>query len=387
MCMARSFERYAGALLRRDQWMDLGVHSRDLASPTFTAVFPGFHTLTDHPASLNAMAWALQNRIVPGSVLSHSTAALMWGIPIPMELDGGVGRLRAAMSTADGGMRGAGVAGMGVPLMPVHGIGETLRETALPVLHCRVPKDGVASAGRGVVIHRLRPAPSIDLRRLKVSTPPEVLLELATCLPLWDLVAAIDGAIGPHAPYRRGPIIWSADGAGGGARARRMTLDGLRALIDGSRGRAGIKRLREATALARAEVRSPGETLCRLIITAAGLPEPTPNLRVEDPRTGQVRLLDLAWEDIGLALEYDGDGHRTKEQWRRDEARRDELASRGWTLARATGADTWRPQRMLERLARTMGERGVPVPCPQELRAVTDSVARSGLSMQIARHR
>ena len=56
--------RYRGALLHHSGWRDLGFHSRQLASEHFTTVFPGYRTPTDHPASLNAMAWVDRKSVV-----------------------------------------------------------------------------------------------------------------------------------------------------------------------------------------------------------------------------------------------------------------------------------------------------------------------------------
>lgn len=93
--MRKPLEQYGGALLHHSRWRELGFHARDLASPSFTTVFPGYRTPTDRPASLNAMGSVLQGRVLPGAVLSHSTAAVLWGIPIPLALDRGVDMLRA----------------------------------------------------------------------------------------------------------------------------------------------------------------------------------------------------------------------------------------------------------------------------------------------------
>ncbi len=43
-------------------------------------------------------------------------------------------------------------------------------------------------------------------------------------------------------------------------------------------------------------------------------------------------FLDMGWEDIMLAVEYDGDGHRTsRPQFVKDLARLEYLQQRGWT--------------------------------------------------------
>ena len=144
--MRRAVEDYAGALLHRTRWTELGAHSRDLASDAFTTVFPGMHTLTDHPASFNAMAWALQYKVVDGCVLSHSTAAVFWGIPIPIQLDNGVGRLWPRRNWP----------GKAFPRIPTVLPDESLRgEATLPPLHCRGPEPTPHRVGRGVTIHQI----------------------------------------------------------------------------------------------------------------------------------------------------------------------------------------------------------------------------------------
>ncbi|WP_394213962.1 hypothetical protein [Brachybacterium vulturis] len=359
--MARDLTRFHGALLHRAEWMRHGLHPRDLASDRFTTVFPGYLTLTDHPASFNGLAWVLQNMVRPGCVLSHTTAALLWGVPLPWRLEEGVGMLRRP---EPGGA-------VGDPLIPSVRPGLTLGdETSLPLLHCRVAPRASSSVGRGVIVHRHRGGATARRGRLIVSSQAETLRELATLLPVWDVVAAVEAVIGPDAAHPG------------------ETLASLRAEVEARPGAAGTARIRRALELAREGVRSPGESVMRLILMAAGFPEPTPNLPVQDPRTGKVRYIDLAWTSIGFGLEYDGDGHRaTKEQWREDETRRDELASQGWTLARSNGDDLRRPLRMLLRLQRSSGERGLRVPTEQRIRRTARQLAADQPSLRLDRQR
>jgi len=357
--MRKSLEPYRGALVHHSRWRALGFHSRHLASDHFTTVYPGYQTPTDHPASLNAMAWVLQNEVEPGAVLSHTTAALFWAIPLPSALDSGISLLRDQDLIAPDG----------VEKIPALVPGAALRAGArLPVLHARVERGGTSGIGRGAILHRQRAGATMDLGSLTLSSPSEVLRELATMMPLWDVVAAADAVLGPT------------------ARCPAESIESLRSSVSGARRRRGTPRTLEALRLARTRVRSPGETIFRLLLEAAGFPEPTLNHPVPDPGTGGTRMIDLAWEEIGFGLEYDGDGHRlTKGQWRDDEERRDELASRGWTLSRANGKDLHRPLRILLRLRRTMAERGLRVPDEQRIRRVVAEVAQRGLSMRIAR--
>lgn len=339
-------------------WLSRGVHTRELASDLFTTVFPGYLTVTSDPASLNIMAWVLQNRVRPGSVLSHTTAALLWDIPLPARLESGIGLLRRPGLPMRNGV---------AVLPPVPPGGVLGADAVLPVLHCRVPSAGSGRIGRGAIMHRTRPGATSQLGMLVVSSPAETLRELATLLPPWDMVAAIESVIGPDAAF---------PGA---------TVENLGAAFETAAGTAGTARARAALGSARTEVKSPGETVMRLVLEAAGFPAPVPNLPVRDPLTGQSRYIDLAWESVGFGLEYDGDDHRTtKGQWREEESRRDELAALGWTLARANGDDLWRPGRILRRLRRSLGERGLPVPSEQRIRRTLSMLAVKRPSLRIA---
>lgn len=90
---------------------------------------------------------------------------------------------------------------------------------------------------------------------------------------------------------------------------------------------------------ARAGVESPKETETRLLIVDAGLPEPVVQHEVFDGRRLVARI-DLAYPQWKIAVEYEGDGHRTgAAQWRRDIQRQRELEDRGWIVIRITQLD------------------------------------------------
>lgn len=75
------------------------------------------------------------------------------------------------------------------------------------------------------------------------------------------------------------------------------------------------------------------------MIVRAGLPEPVVQYEV---REGGILLarVDLAYPDLRIAIEYEGDGHRTdKRQWRTDIRRQRDLEDRGWTVIRLTELD------------------------------------------------
>ena len=342
--------RFRGVLAPRARWIDLGFHPRELTGPAFTTVFHGLLTPTDHPAPLDAAA--AQKTVVPGAVVSHSTAAVLLGLPLPASFEGGVGMLRP--------VGGAG----SVPSVQA---GASLRSgETLPTIHLRT--DGVSGATRrkGITLHRGTPGPTRQVGEVRLSAPVEVLRELAQDLPLFDLVAVVDAVIG-----RRGLV-------------RHVGAAEIRAHLEATVGLRGTAALRSAVDRSREDVRSPGESVMRMLIEGAGLPAPDPNLPVLDPATRRRRFLDLAWRESHFALEYDGDGHRTtKDQWRKDENRRDELADLGWTLARANGEDLRHPLRILLRVAHVLAKRGLVVPSDDELRSYVAALVRSKPSLRI----
>lgn len=101
----------------------------------------------------------------------------------------------------------------------------------------------------------------------------------------------------------------------------------------------GCARIRAALSRTRAQVDSPKETETRLSIVAAGLPEPVVQFEVTDDGELVARI-DLAYPQWRIAIEYEGDGHRTsRDQWRRDIQRQRDLEDRGWIVIRITQLD------------------------------------------------
>src|SRR5699024_7820432 len=93
-----------GALRSRRQWLESGVSSRRLAGPQMVTVFPGYQTSAEHPATINAMCHVLQNRVQPGAVISHTTAAALLGLALPGWVDGKIGLLAGAAYRDRGGI-------------------------------------------------------------------------------------------------------------------------------------------------------------------------------------------------------------------------------------------------------------------------------------------
>lgn len=89
-------------------------------------------------------------------------------------------------------------------------------------------------------------------------------------------------------------------------------------------------------------VDSPKESEERLSLLTHGIPQPVVNYVVPDMtfQSGAPITLDLAWPEFKVAIEYDGDHHRTsKVQWRRDQEKRSKLLTRQWITFVATAAN------------------------------------------------
>lgn len=108
----------------------------------------------------------------------------------------------------------------------------------------------------------------------------------------------------------------------------------------------GLRRLRLALPLLRAGTDSCQETRLRLALVGSGLPCPVVNRPVLDGVGRFVALPDLSYPEQRVAVEYDGDVHRTEPRaWRRDVARRQALDDLGWRQITCTADDVRDPRR------------------------------------------
>lgn len=124
---------------------------------------------------------------------------------------------------------------------------------------------------------------------------------------------------------------------------------------------AGSRTIRRALGLVREGVESPKETETRLLIVADGLPEPVVQYELRE-RGRVIARMDLAYPELRIAVEYEGDGHRTdQEQWRSDIRRQRDLEDRGWIVIRLTQQDLGANRAsFLSRLRRALTARRPP---------------------------
>lgn len=118
----------------------------------------------------------------------------------------------------------------------------------------------------------------------------------------------------------------------------------------------GVRQLRELVALVDAGAESPKESWLRLLVVDGGLPVPETQIPVWE-NGFPFAYLDMGWRHIQLALEYDGDQHRTdRRQYLTDLRRIPRLESLGWEVIRVVAED--RPAEVLWRVREAYRRRG-----------------------------
>ncbi len=102
-------------------------------------------------------------------------------------------------------------------------------------------------------------------------------------------------------------------------------------------------------ALATGRAESPPESILRLIVVEAGFPVPEPQFEITAVDGRRLYVLDMAWPELRIALEYDG--FAAHEDRRDQDAERDKrMAGRGWVTIRATAVDLHEPGRVIAEL-------------------------------------
>lgn len=112
-------------------------------------------------------------------------------------------------------------------------------------------------------------------------------------------------------------------------------------LIERYRGRRGMKAARAALDLVDGGAQSPKETWLRLLLIRAGFPRPQTQIAVRNEWGWAEAHLDMGWQDIKVAAEYDGDHHLTSRyHYRKDILRHEKVQHRyGWIVVRVVAED------------------------------------------------
>ncbi|MGK2881285.1 MAG: hypothetical protein ACSLE6_10975 [Mycobacterium sp.] len=102
----------------------------------------------------------------------------------------------------------------------------------------------------------------------------------------------------------------------------------------------GLRQLERVLELADPKAESLWETWLRLLLRRAKFPPVETQFEVFDDGRFVARV-DMAWPDILVAIEYDGDRHRTdRRQYVRDVKRLEDLQRLEWVVVRVLAGDT-----------------------------------------------
>ncbi|MBO0681079.1 hypothetical protein JRC04_26730 [Mycolicibacterium sp. S2-37] len=119
----------------------------------------------------------------------------------------------------------------------------------------------------------------------------------------------------------------------------------------------GVRQLRELLPLVDHGAASPKESWLRLLLVDAGLPTPETQIPILDEADEPFAFVDMGWRELQLAVEYDGDQHRTsRPQYVKDMRRLERIARHGWEVIRVIAED--RPAAVLARIREAYIRRG-----------------------------
>jgi len=174
---------------------------------------------------------------------------------------------------------------------------------------------------------------TVTLGRLPVTSLVRTAFDLARRRPLGAAVAHLD-ALANAASFDRADVL---------------------GLVTRHRGVRGLRQVARVLDLHDPGAQSPKETWLRLVIVRAGFPAPQTQIPVVVD--GRIKYyLDMGWEDVKIAVEYDGDQHRTdRAQFAKDVVRLEELAGLGWIVLRVVAGTS--PTEVVRRVQRAWAVR------------------------------
>lgn len=232
----------------------------------------------------------LQLRMPPSSYMSHSTAALLHGMPVPWRLE------------------------------------------AASELHLTVPAPSRAPHAAHIRGHRSSaPVHVVTIDGVRVSDAARTWCDLATQLRHEDLIAVGDFLI-----HWRHPIVSPAD-----------LLDAVLSATN----RRGKARLARALPSLDGRSESAQESRLRVLLLGQGFTNFTINRHVEDSFGEFVARTDVHLTSLGIILEYMGDYHRTTPgQWRADMTRRSKIEATGKRVMELNADDLRDPAELSRRI-------------------------------------
>jgi hypothetical protein len=287
-----------------DRALSLGVGVSRLRGADLERPFWGVRVPTGSVRSLLDQVNAYAERMSPGAFFSHITAARLWGIPLPLALQG------------------------------------------RPGIDVAVVPGRIVPVGAGVRGHRLQ----VDERDLlqfggiRITSLARTWCDLGALLSEEDLVAAGDF------------LLWRRR-----ADHLRLTRRDLAAALDRWKGRRGRPVLERCLPTLTDRADSPPESKIRVRFALAGLPSPEVNCEIYTEAGVFVAMTDLGWRKYRVAFDYEGDGHRTdRVQWGKDLKRAPRIENANWSYVRAGAPDLRDSTEIIEILKHKLRKGGWP---------------------------
>ena len=274
---------------------ELGVSAKRLRALDLESPFRAVRTSSLDWDDIDQVCNAYAVCLAPEQLFSHVTAARLYGIPLSLRLE---------------------------------------QRRSIDIWAPEIQPRGV-----GVIGHRSALLARAWIRSLPVVTPARAWIQLGPILDPVSLVAAGDDLV-----------------------RRKRPLSSLAELMDAvivGKGIRGIRALRVALAQVRPGTDSPMETRLRLLLVGAGLPEPVIGNTIYDWTGAFVGTPDLAYVRQRIAIEYEGDGHRSDPGIFADDIeRRERMQESGWYVIRVIKDHVFRRQTWLaERVRHQLRER------------------------------
>jgi very-short-patch-repair endonuclease len=118
----------------------------------------------------------------------------------------------------------------------------------------------------------------------------------------------------------------------------------------------GCARARRVLPVADPRAESPMESVLRWLVHESGLPAPELQYVVQDADGVFLGRADLAWPQQRVIVEFDGNVHRERDVFVNDVRRQNRLIAAGWTVLRFTSADVLgRPHEVITEIRRALG--------------------------------
>lgn len=190
---------------------------------------------------------------------------------------------------------------------------------------------------KGIVMHRRRGHMTTHtVHGLPVTSPERTLIDIATKVSFVERVQAIEWMINSRLTDFDTVL----------ARAEAWHLD-------------GVQRTRRTLTWVRDGVESPMESLVRLMIVFARLPEPLCNQNIRDSSGRFLARGDLVYGQYKIVAEYDGWHHeRDGRQRQHDLVRREALEAAGWKVIVITSQDLKDKRAVVNRVHAALVARG-----------------------------